>query len=99
QRFIIEGENPLSAPETEAILKPYLGPHTSLTTLESAASALQDAIRAKGNSFHRVIVPEQRPVGGELTLRILPFVLDQVIVSGNQHFSTENIRRSMPGLK
>src|SRR5689334_8610001 len=76
KRFIVEGENPLSASETEALLKPHLGPHQSLTTLEAAATSLQAAIRAKGYSFHRVIVPAQTPTGGELTLKILPFTLD-----------------------
>jgi hemolysin activation/secretion protein len=99
QRFVVEGDNPLSESDTQEILKPYLGPHSSLTTLESAAGALQEAVRSRGYSFHRVIVPAQQPAAGELRLRVLPFVLDQVTVTGNQNFSAENIRRSMPGLK
>ncbi|HEX2826131.1 MAG TPA: ShlB/FhaC/HecB family hemolysin secretion/activation protein [Burkholderiales bacterium] len=98
-RFVIEGDNPLSQSETDEILKPYLGPHSSLQTLEQAAAALEKAVRARGNSFHRVIVPAQQPTAGELTLRILPFTLDRVTVVGNQHFTTENILRSVPGLK
>src|SRR4051812_5652862 len=97
--FVVEGDNPLSEAETQEILKPYLGPHSSLATLEKAAGALQEAVRARGNSFHRVIVPAQQPTSGELRLRILPFTLERVTVVGNQHFSTENILRSVPGLK
>ena len=99
KRFIIEGENPLAEGDTQAILKPYVGPNQSLAALEKAAGALQEAIRDKGYSFHRVIVPAQQPTGGELRLRVLAFVLDQVNVTGNQYFSVENIRRSVPGLK
>ena len=99
KRFVIEGDNPLSQAETDEVLKPYLGPHSSLETLEKAAGALQERVRARGNSFHRVIVPAQQPTEGELKLRILPFTLDRVTVVGNQHFSTENILRSVPGLK
>lgn len=99
KRFVVEGENPLSEGETQALLRSHLGRHDSLATLEAAATALQEAIRAKGYSFHRVIVPAQQPTTGELTLRILPFTLDQATVSGNRHFSPENIRRSIPGLK
>jgi len=98
-RFVVEGANPLSESKTQALLAPHLGPHQSLNTLEAAANALQEAIRNEGYSFHRVIVPAQQPTGGELTLRILPFMLDQIAVSGNQHFSRENILRSVPGLK
>ena len=99
KRFVIEGANPLSEDETQRLLRPHLGPHETLATLEAAATSLQEAIRAKGHSFHRVIVPAQQPAAGELRLRILPFTIDQVTVTGNQHFSRENILRSVPGLR
>lgn len=99
RRFVVEGENPLSEAETQSLLRPYLGPHESLATLEAAATALQDAIRDRGHSFHRVIVPAQQPAAGELTLRVLPFKLDQIKVTGNKFFSAENVLRSVPGLK
>ncbi len=98
-RFIVEGENPLTETETQSILRPYLGAHENLLRLEAAANALQEAVRGRGHSFDRVIVPAQQPRGGELRLRILPFVLDQIAITGNQYFGPDNIRRSMPGLK
>lgn len=99
KRFIIEGENPLSPQETDAILAPHLGSHQSLTTIEAAASALEQALRSRGYSFHRVIVPAQRPTAGELKLQVLSFPLNEVTVTGNQHFSNDNILRSLPGLQ
>ena len=99
KRFVVEGENPLTQAETEALLRPHLGPHESLATLEAAAEKLQQAIRDRGFSFHRVIVPAQQPTAGELTLRVLPFTLGEVTVTGNQNFSIANILRSVPGLK
>lgn len=99
KRFVVEGGNPLSAQETDAVLSPHLGPHSSLSTLEAAARALESAIRARGYAFHRVIVPAQRPTGGELKLQILQFALSEVTVTGNQHFTAENIMRSVPSLE
>jgi hemolysin activation/secretion protein len=99
KRFIVEGDNPLTEAQTQDILNPYLGPHETLESLERAAAALQDAVRDAGYSFHRVIVPAQQPTAGELRLRVLPFLLDRVTVTGNQFFSTPNILRSVPGLK
>jgi hemolysin activation/secretion protein len=99
KRFVVEGDNPLSPEETQAILAPHLGVHRSLTTIEAAASALEQALRDRGYSFHRVIVPAQRPSGGELKLQVLSFPLNEVTVTGNEHFSTENILRSLPGLE
>lgn len=99
KRFIVEGDNPLSPEETQTILAPHLGVHKSLTTIEAAASALEQVLRDRGYSFHRVIVPAQRPTGGELKLQVLSFPLNEVTVTGNEHFSSENILRSLPALQ
>jgi hemolysin activation/secretion protein len=99
KRFVVEGENPLSPQATESILAPHLGVHKSLATLEAAATALEQALREQGYAFHRVIVPAQRPVSGELKLQIIHFPLNEATVTGNQHFSTENVLRSLPALE
>lgn len=96
KRFIVEGDNPLSESETQSLLEKHLGPHNDLTSIEAAASTLEKAIRDRGQVFHRVIVPAQRPESGELRLRVLKFTLANATVSGNKHFSRENILRSVP---
>ena len=96
KRFIIEGDNPLSESETQALLARHLGPHNDLASIEAAANSLEKAIRDRGQVFHRVIVPAQRPESGELKLRVLKFALANASVSGNKHFSNENILRSLP---
>jgi len=98
KRFVVEGDNPLNAAETDALLAPYLGQHKNLSTIEAAATALENAIRARGKTFHRVIVPAQRPTAGELKLQILAFSLNDITVTGNQYFSSENILRTVPAL-
>ena len=100
KRYVVEGDpNPLSQQETDAILGRHLGAHKSLDTIEAATRALEDAMRERGYSFHRVIVPSQRPTAGELRLRVLRFNVAQLAVSGNQHFSSENILRALPELR
>src|SRR5262245_55479107 len=99
RQYALEGQNPLSEQETQAILAPHLGSHSSLATIEAAANALEAAIRSRGYSFHRVIVPAQRPEGGVIRLQILQFKIAQVTVTGNQHFSNENVLRSLPALE
>jgi hemolysin activation/secretion protein len=96
--FEVSANNPLSTEETASTLAPFLGPHTELSTLEAAAAALEARLRDKGFSFHRVIVPAQKPVGGVVKLELLQFPLASVGVVGNSHFSEDNIRRSLPGL-
>lgn len=99
KRFIVEGENPLSEQQTDALLAPYLGQHHDLNSIEAAATALENALREKGYSFYRVIVPAQRPAAGELKLRVLKFMLNELTVSGNRYFSRENILRTVPALR
>jgi hemolysin activation/secretion protein len=99
KRYEISGPNPLGADDTEAALKPHLGEHRSLASLEAAALALEAVIRARGFDFHRVIVPAQRPQGGVVRLEVLRFSVGNVNVTGNQHFSSANILRSIPALK
>ncbi len=96
KRFVIEGDNPLSESETQALLARHLGPHNDLASIEAAATTLEKAIRDKGQVFHRVIVPAQKPDSGELKLRVLKFALANAGVSGNRYFSRENILRSLP---
>ena len=97
-RFEIVGANPFSEADTAAVLAPHLGPHQSLASLEAAATALENRLRDAGYSFHRVIIPAQKPAQGVVRLEILQFPLASVEVTGNQHFSADNIRRSLPGL-
>ena len=80
KRFIVEGDNPLSESETQSLLEKHLGPHNDLTSIEAAASTLEKAIRDRGQVFHRVIVPAQRPESGELRLRVLKFTLANATV-------------------
>lgn len=97
-RFDVTGPNPLGADETAAVLGAHLGEHRSLASLEAGALALENALRERGFAFHRVIVPAQRPEGGVVRLEVLRFSLGNVNVSGNQHFTSANILRSLPAL-
>ena len=56
-------------------------------------------MREHGYSFHRVIVPAQRPADGVIKLQVLQFRIAEVTVAGNQHFSNENVLRSVPALQ
>ena len=98
EQFEIIGENPLSAFDTDATLAPFLGPQDGLSGVEDAAAALEEAIKADGNYFHRVIVPPQQAVAGVFRLEVLSFGLSSISVEGNEHFDEANILRSLPAL-
>ncbi|WP_374336609.1 ShlB/FhaC/HecB family hemolysin secretion/activation protein [Methyloversatilis sp.] len=98
QRFEIEGDNPLGAERTAAILSAHVGPARTLNQLEDAALALEKALQDEGQPFHRVLIPAQKPAQGAVVLQIVHFTLSEVEIEGNEHFSNENIRRSLPAL-
>ena len=98
QRFEVAGDLPLTPAEVEETLRPHLGVHRDLATLEAAAAALENRVREMGFAFHRIIVPAQKPAGGVVRLQVLRFPLGAVEVKGNEHFSEANVLAALPGL-
>ena len=96
--FEIEGELPIPRERALAILAPYTGESVRLEDLQSAASALEAELLARGYSFYRAVLPPQS-LEGVAVVRVLPFRLGEVAVSGNRYFTTENIVASLPALR
>jgi hemolysin activation/secretion protein len=99
EKFVVEGENPLSENKTQELLAPFLGEHEGLARIEKASNVLEQALHDKGYQFHRVVVPPQRAADRVIKLRILTFPLDKITVEGNKHFSDENILATIPCLQ
>ncbi len=97
--FTVEGGNPLPADTTQSILTDFTGSHEGLDGLLAAADALESAIIAAGHSFHRVVLPPQTLSGGVVTLQVVVFRVGNVTVEGNEHFSDELVRESLPPLE
>lgn len=94
----VEGDSPLTDAEAQAVLAPFAGPEATIDRLQAAAAALEEAIKARGFGFVRVVVPPQ-DTGGVITLRVLAFRLGEVAVRGNAAFSEANVRASLPALR
>jgi len=94
----IVGENPLDPQATQQILAQYTGQFEGLDGLLSAAEALQAALGEAWHPFHRVTLPPQTLQSGMVQLRVVAFSLGDIIIEGNEHFSDNNIRYSLPGL-
>ncbi len=96
--YEVVGDNPLGFQASEKILGQYTGQFEGLDGLMSAADTLQSALSKAGYPFHRVTLPPQTLQDGIVQLRVVAVSLGDVIVEGNQHFSDQNIRYSLPGL-
>ena len=97
--FIIDGPNPLKEAETKSILAPYLNRPLDLAQLQVAASELQQEMVGQGYSFFRTSLPAQILNSGEVRLAVEKIDIGAINVLGNQFFSSENIRKSIPVIK
>ena len=96
--FKVTGDNPLADGETTRILAPFLRADATLDTLQSAATALDAALRLQGFSLHRVSLPPQE-VGDTIALQISSFKLGKINVVNDTPYSTANVRQALPELR
>ena len=97
--YAVKGDNPLGAAEADRILTPFKGVKHGLDDLATAAKALEQALRARGYIFHKVVLPAQTIEHETVELQIQTLTVATVSVVGNQHFSENNVRHALPGLQ
>lgn len=98
RRYEIEGELPISAGRAQAVLAPFTGESVGLEKLQGAAKALEAELYSRGYAFYHVVLPPQA-LEGTVKLRVLPFKLADIAISGNRNFSNENVLASLPSLR
>jgi len=99
EKYEIEGDNPLSASKTQAVLNDFLGDHYGLQGLQAASLALEAELREQGFAFYRVSLIPQTLDGGVIKLQITEFTIDKITITGNEHYDEENIMNNLPGLE
>lgn len=97
--FDVAGNTLLSPERVLELLSPFTGPQRDFGTVQEALEALQDEYRRLGYTTVHVLLPEQELERGEVKLQVVEGKLEAVRVEGNTYFDTENIRRSVPGLR
>ncbi len=96
--YRVEGASLVGAALIAEALRPYIGEQENFDTLRRAVEAVEGLYAAAGFPAVRVQLPEQEIEGGIVLLKVVEARLGQVVISGNEHFSTENIRASLPDL-
>jgi len=97
--FHVAGNSLLPPERILELLHPFTGPERDFGTVQEALEALQDEYRRLGYTTVHVLLPEQELERGEVKLQVVEGKLEAVRVEGNKYFDTENIRRSVPGLR
>ena len=97
-RFEVQGNSLLSAAAMEQVLGQPPA-QASLTQLQALAQRLQNAYREAGYGAVVVLLPEQSLQDRVLRLQVVEGKLSIVNVTGQSHFSRNNVLRSLPALR
>jgi len=97
-RFEVSGNTLLAQDEVERAVAPFAGAGRDFGDVQRALEALENLYHERGYNVVTVQLPEQELNGGVVRLVVAQARVGKVTVSGNTHFDTANIRRSLPAL-
>ena len=98
-KFEVRGNTLLPAPELDKSVADFVGSQRDFGDVVKAQEALEAAYHRRGYQLVRVDLPEQELNGGVVVLQVVEARIGQVRIAGNQHFSNDNVRNALPGLK
>ncbi len=96
-KYRIEG-NTVLQPQDFGVLSNYTGTNITVPDLREGLGKVQLRYRELGFPTISVTLPPQRITNGTVKVKIIEGRLNAIRITGNQHFSTNNIRRALPGL-
>jgi hemolysin activation/secretion protein len=99
QEYDVTGNTLLPQKTVQAILSQHTGTNLTFTDIGSAVKALQLEYHNHGYDTVSVTIPQQRLTNAVFKLRVFEGRLAEIIVTGNRYFSSNNVRRALPGLK
>ena len=96
--YRIEGNTLLQQATIARRLAPFTGKQKDFGDVQRALETLQELYQEGGYAGIQVILPEQELERGEVTFKVVEPKIGRVLVEGNQHFTAESVRRSVPSL-
>ena len=97
--YEIIGDTLLSTNTLMGIFAKRVGTNVTVADIKQAASDLQMEYRNRGYPTVAVSIPQQQLTNGIVKIRVFEGVLSDIVVSGNHHFSSNNVMRAMPSLQ
>jgi hemolysin activation/secretion protein len=99
ERFNVLGNKLILPADIDVALQGFTGAERTFADVQRAVEALENLYRRSGYTTAYVAVPEQELNKGVVHLRVVEGRIAKVLVEGNQVFSEENIRASLPALR
>jgi hemolysin activation/secretion protein len=99
QSFEVIGDSVLGAELIQQLVTPYTGKDKDFADVQRALEALEGAYRDRGYGVIQVALPEQDITKGVVRFNVVQPKIGKVTVEGNEHFSSDNVRRALPSVK
>jgi hemolysin activation/secretion protein len=99
KRYQVDGNTLLTQERIDRILAPYVGRDRDFGDVQRALEALQLAYQEAGYGGVEIRLPEQELERGQVRFVVVETKIARIVVEGNEHFSRENILRSVPALR
>lgn len=96
--YRVDGNTLLLATDIESLLRAYTGKSRDFGDVQQALEALQALYTERGYTGIRISLPEQELERGDVTFKVVEPRIARVLVEGNEHFSADNARNSVPSL-
>jgi hemolysin activation/secretion protein len=96
--YLVEGNTVLPDEQLNGIFAKYTGPAISIGQIREALGELQLTFREFGFVTVRVALPRQQVTNGIIRVQVTEGRLGEITVVGNRYFSSNNVRRALPGL-
>ena len=96
--YLVEGNSVLPDEQLNPIFAKYTGPAISIEQIRAALGELQLTYREYGYVTVGVALPRQQVTNGIIRVQVTEGRLGEITVVGNRYFSSNNVRRALPGL-
>jgi|LNFM01.1.fsa_nt_gb hemolysin activation/secretion protein len=96
--YQVEGNTLLPQEDITRLTARHAGVRRDFGDVQRALEALQELYQARGYAGVLVTLPEQELDKGTVIFRVIEPKIGRVLVEGNEHFSADNARRSVPAL-
>ena len=97
--YQLQGNTLLARATVDRVLAPFTGRDKNFGDVQRALEALQSAYQDAGYGGVEIRLPEQELERGEVRFVVIETKVTRIAVEGNEHFSRENILRSVPALR
>lgn len=96
--FQIEGNTVLDDETLERAVYPFLGPDKTVSDVEKARAALENAYRQQGYATVMIAIPEQDVEADTVRLAVIEGAIETVHITGSRYYALGRIRQALPAL-